>query len=352
MLLYGNVIFRVFGFSAETHKDNTFLFSGHRRTVRAEKLTLRQSTGMIWQEDIIDFGHFLRLEKGLSDRTVEAYTDDIGKLAAFAEAQDPALLPENVDDALLHGFVQHIAGQHLSQRSQARIISGIRAFYRMLLLNDRVESDPTQCLDAPRLPQRLPDVLSVEEIDRMISAIDLSKPEGQRNKASLETLYSCGLRVSELVGLRLSHLFFGEGFISVIGKGDKERLVPISPRAVHEIELYFQDRRHLPVVPGQEDFVFLNRRGHAMTRVMVFTIIKQLAEAAGIGKNVSPHTFRHSFATHLVEGGADLRAVQDMLGHESITTTEIYTHLDRFFLRETLLEHHPLCQAERAAKDR
>ncbi|MBP5611173.1 MAG: site-specific integrase, partial [Bacteroidales bacterium] len=180
---------------------------------------------MIWQEDIIDFGHFLRLEKGLSDRTVEAYTDDIGKLAAFAEAQDPALLPENVDDALLHGFVQHIAGQHLSQRSQARIISGIRAFYRMLLLNDRVESDPTQCLDAPRLPQRLPDVLSVEEIDRMISAIDLSKPEGQRNKAILETLYSCGLRVSELVGLRLSHLFFGEGFISVIGKGDKERLV-------------------------------------------------------------------------------------------------------------------------------
>lgn len=306
---------------------------------------------MEWQADIQDFAAFLRLEKGLSAHTIEAYLRDIGKLAAFVAAEKPGLLPEAVDDELLHRFARHIGASTISKRSQARTISGIRSFYKMLLLNDRVESDPTLCLDMPRLPQHLPEVLSVEEIDRLIQAIDLSRPEGQRNKAIIETMYSCGLRVSELVQLKISNLFFSEGFIKVCGKGDKERLVPVSRRAMHEIELYFLDRRHLPVQAGQEDYVFLNRRGHALTRVMVFTIIRQTAEAAGITKRISPHTFRHSFATHLVEGGADLRAVQDMLGHESITTTEIYTHLDQVFLRESLLEHHPFSHAASPDKE-
>lgn len=306
---------------------------------------------MDWQADIKDFAAFLQLEKGLSAHTVEAYVHDISRLADFVSSRQPGLLPEEVDDELLHAFVEHIGASAVGKRSQARIISGVRAFYKMLLLNDRVESDPTLCLDMPRLPQHLPDVLSVEEIDRLLQAIDLSKPEGQRNKAMIETMYSCGLRVSELVELKISNLFFKEGFIKVHGKGDKERLVPVSRRAMHEIELYFLDRRHLPVQAGQEDIVFLNRRGHALTRVMVFTIIRQTAEAAGIKKHISPHTFRHSFATHLVEGGADLRAVQDMLGHESITTTEIYTHLDQIYLRESMLEHHPFSMTARKEKE-
>ena len=296
---------------------------------------------MMWQADIQDFKHFLLLEKGMSDHTVLAYIHDITLLETFLEEQGIAVLPEDITDEQLHCFVRHIGMRRMGSRSQTRIISGIRTFYRMLLLNDRIDRDPTQCIDPPQRIQHLPDVLSVEEINALIAAIDLSQPEGQRNKAIIETLYGCGLRVSELVTLRLSHLFLDEGFIKVLGKGSKERLVPINARAIHEIELYFADRCHLNIKPGHEDIVFLNRRGSALTRVMVFLIIKQLAEKIGLKKTISPHTFRHSFATHLIEGGADLRAVQDMLGHASITTTEIYTHIDRTFLRENLIEHHP-----------
>jgi integrase/recombinase XerD len=229
----------------------------------------------------------------------------------------------------------------LSARSQARILSGIKAFYRYLLLEDRIEKDPTALLEGPRLGSKLPEVLTVAEIDLMLERIDLSKPQGRRNKAMLETLYSCGLRVTELVELQISGIFRAEGFIRVIGKGDKERLVPFSPRALKEIDLYLPDRNSLSIQAGNEDVLFLNRRGKMLTRNMVFTIIKELAKSAGIQKTVSPHTFRHSFATHLVEGGADLRAVQEMLGHESITTTEIYTHLDSAYLREAIISFHP-----------
>ena len=229
----------------------------------------------------------------------------------------------------------------LSARSQARILSGLKAFYRFLLLEDRLEKDPTALLEGPRLGRKLPEVLSVDEIDRMMSRIDLSKPEGRRNKAMLEVLYSCGLRVSELVDLRMSGIHRTDGFIRIVGKGDKERLVPISQHALRQIDLYMPDRHSLQIQPGEQDMLFLNRRGRRLTRVMVFTVIRELARAAGIQKRVSPHTFRHSFATHLIEGGADLRAVQEMLGHESIITTEIYTHLDREYLREAILSHHP-----------
>ncbi len=229
----------------------------------------------------------------------------------------------------------------LSAKSQARILSGIKAFYRYLLLEDLLQKDPTALLEGPRLGRKLPEVLTLSEIDRMLDKIDLSKAEGRRNKAMLETLYSCGLRVSELVGLKLSGIFRAEGFIRIVGKGDKERLVPFSPRALKEIDLYMPDRNSLTIAPGHEDILFLNRRGKMLTRNMVFTIVRELAQAAGIKKTVSPHTFRHSFATHLVEGGADLRAVQEMLGHESITTTEIYTHLDREYLREAIISFHP-----------
>jgi integrase/recombinase XerD len=229
----------------------------------------------------------------------------------------------------------------LSAKSQARILSGLKAFFRFLLLEDKIQKDPTSLLEGPRLARKLPEVLTVEEIDRMLDKIDLSKAEGRRNKAMLETLYSCGLRVSELVGLKISGIFRAEGFVRIIGKGDKERLVPFSQRVLKEIDLYMPDRNSLKIEPGFEDILFLNRRGKMLTRNMVFMIIRELAKAAGIQKTVSPHTFRHSFATHLVEGGADLRAVQEMLGHESITTTEIYTHLDREYLREAIISFHP-----------
>ena len=296
---------------------------------------------MKWQGLIKAYEGFLKLEKGLSSNSIEAYLSDIGKLEQFLEISQIEAGPEELDREQLGEFLIWISEMGLSARSQARILSGIKAFYRYLLLEDLIEKDPTALLEGPRLGSKLPEVLSVEEIDRMLEHIDLSKAQGRRNKAMLETLYSCGLRVTELVRLQISGIFRAEGFIRVIGKGDKERLVPFSPRALKEIDLYLPDRNALSIQAGNEDILFLNRRGKMLTRNMVFTIIKELAKSAGIQKTVSPHTFRHSFATHLVEGGADLRAVQEMLGHESITTTEIYTHLDSAYLREAIISFHP-----------
>jgi len=299
---------------------------------------------MDWATIIPGYKGFLKLEKGLSENSIEAYLADISKLRQYLELHEPDSGPTELDQDQLRAFLRWLADLGLSARSQARMLSGLKAFYRYLLLEDLLQEDPTALLQAPRLGRKLPEVLTVSEIDRMMEKIDLSKPEGRRNKAMLETLYSCGLRVSELVGLKISGIFRAEGFIRVIGKGDKERLVPFSPRALKEIDLYLPDRNSLVIQPGHEDILFLNRRGSMLTRNMVFTIIKDLARAAGIKKTVSPHTFRHSFATHLVEGGADLRAVQEMLGHESITTTEIYTHLDREYLREAIISFHPRSQ--------
>jgi len=298
---------------------------------------------MEWGFAIKEFEGFLKLEKGLSENSIEAYLADVGKLCAFLREEGYELAPDKIEQSHLQLFLRWIneREEKLSARSQARILSGIKAFYRFLLLDDLVDKDPTALLESPRLGRKLPEVLALEEVDRILGCIDLSKPEGRRNKAMLEVLYSCGLRVSELVGLKLTNFYREEGFIRVIGKGDKERFVPISPRALKEIDFYMPDRNSLQIQPGQEDKLFLNRRGHMLTRVMVFTIVKNLVKAAGIDKTVSPHTFRHSFATHLVEGGADLRAVQEMLGHESITTTEIYTHLDRDYLRSEIISHHP-----------
>ena len=296
---------------------------------------------MNWQGLIKEYEGFLKLEKGLSPNSIEAYLSDIGKLEQYLDIKKLEAGPEELDQEQLGSFLVWISELGLSARSQARVLSGIKAFYRYLLLEELIEKDPTALLDGPRRGSKLPEVLTVEEIDRMLGKIDLSKSHGRRNKAMLETLYSCGLRVTELVQLQISGIFRADGFIRVIGKGDKERLVPVSPRALREIDLYFPDRNALSIEPGYEDILFLNRRGKMLTRNMVFTIIKELALAAGIQKTVSPHTFRHSFATHLVEGGADLRAVQEMLGHESITSTEIYTHLDREYLREAIISFHP-----------
>ena len=296
---------------------------------------------MNWKGLIKEYEGFLKLEKGLSPHSVEAYLGDLEKLRQYQELMHPQSGPRDLTREQLGQFLIWISELGLSARSQARILSGIKTFYRYLLLEDQIQSDPTALLEGPRLGSKLPEVLSVAEIDRMLGCIDLSKPQGRRNRAMLETLYSCGLRVSELVALQISGIFRAEGFIRVIGKGDKERLVPVSPSALREIDLYLPDRHTLPVQPGNEDILFLNRRGKMLTRNMVFILIKELAAAAGIQKKVSPHTFRHSFATHLVEGGADLRAVQEMLGHESITTTEIYTHLDRAYLREAIISFHP-----------
>lgn len=284
------------------------------------------------------YKQYLLLEKSLSGNTLDAYMHDLSKLLTY-------LMKQNIDvfDVTLDDLYNFIAGLHdnITARSQARVISGIKSFYRFLIMDDYIKNDPTELLETPRIGMKLPDVLSVHEIDSIISGIDLSKKEGQRNRAILETLYSCGLRVSELVNLKLSDLYFDEGFIKVEGKGNKQRLVPISPRAIKEITYYFTDRNQLTIKKGNEDFTFLSRRGTKLSRIMVFHIIKEEADKAGITKNVSPHTFRHSFATHLLEGGANLRAIQSMLGHESITTTEIYTHIDREMLRSEILEHHP-----------
>ena len=295
-----------------------------------------------WENEIRDYRTFLKLEKGLSENSIEAYVSDIEKLARFMDEEKEAKSPDKTTRDDLHKFIVWINDQGLNSRSQARIISGIKSFFKYLLLEDRIQTDPTLLLEGPRTGRKLPVVLTVEEIDRMFSKIDLSKPEGQRNKAMLEVLYSCGLRVSELVNLHISDIYEDQGFIRIVGKGDKERLVPISSSALKEINLYMPDRNSmLHIDKDNTDTLFLNRRGKKLTRVMVFTIIRNLAELAEIKKTISPHTFRHSFATHLVNGGADLRAVQEMLGHESIVTTEIYTHLDREYLRDAILSHHP-----------
>jgi integrase/recombinase XerD len=288
------------------------------------------------------FRAYLKLERSLSPNSVEAYTHDIEKLTQFMEFKNLKVKPEDLKLSDLQEFLQWINELGMSARSQSRIISGLRTFYKYLLLENLSTRNPAELLELPKLGRKLPDTLSLDEINLIISMIDLSKPEGERNKAILEVLYGCGLRVSELVNLKISNLHFDEGFINVVGKGNKERLVPIGKVAMKQINIYRNNiRNHLEIRKGNDDNLFLNRRGAKLSRIMVFNITKDLVEKAGIHKNVSPHTFRHSFATHLVEGGADLRAVQEMLGHESITTTEIYTHLDREYLRSTILQHHP-----------
>lgn len=289
-----------------------------------------------------EFKAYLKLEKSLSTNSIDAYLTDLDKLSQFCSCLKP---PKKVTELQLPDllkFVHWIADLGMNARSQARIISGIKAYYKFLMLEEYVDTNPSVLLETPKIGRKLPDTLSVAEIDQLVAAIDLSKPEGQRNKAIIESLYSCGLRVSELTELKISHLYFEEGFVRVIGKGNKERLVPIGGKAIKEINLYLDHvRNHQNIQHGYEDHLFLNRRGKSLTRVMIFTIVKNLCDFAGLKKNISPHTFRHSFATHLLEGGADLRAIQEMLGHESITTTEIYTHLDRDFLRSVILDHHP-----------
>ena len=296
----------------------------------------------MWKADKKGFKAWLQLEKSLSDNSVEAYLHDIEKLTLFLVQQKEERKPSDLTLKDLENFVQWINELGMTVSSQARIISGLRSFYKYCMLEQICTTDPTLLLEAPKMQRKLPDILSFFEIEQIIGAIDHSKAEGGRNRAILETMYSCGLRVSEVVNLRLSNLFMDVGFIKVTGKGDKERLVPIGRDAIKYINIYRHNiRTHVTIKPGEEDIVFLNRRGHRLTRVMIFLILKSLVKIAGIQKNISPHTFRHSFATHLVEGGADLRAVQEMLGHESITTTEIYTHLDREFLRTTLEQFHP-----------
>jgi len=296
----------------------------------------------VWEPYKKGFKAYLQLERSLSNNSIEAYLNDIEKLTIYLQAQGELKNPAELILPDLQKFVQWVAQLGMTATSQARIISGIRTFYKYCLLEDISPVDPTTLLEAPKLKRALPDFLSFEEIENILEQIDVSTPEGTRNKAILETMYSCGLRVSEVVNLKLSQLYLDVGFVRVLGKGNKERLVPIGGSAIKFINIYRSNIRvHQPIQPGEEDILFLNRRGKRLTRVMIFLIIKDLVKKAGIKKNISPHTFRHSFATHLVEGGADLRAVQEMLGHESITTTEIYTHLDREFLRKTLEKFHP-----------
>lgn len=297
---------------------------------------------MMWEPYKKGFKSYLQLEKSLSENSIEAYLTDLDKLTSYLQTVNASKAPSDLRLQDLQTFTKWIAELGMTQRSQSRILSGIRAFYKYCLLEDICTTDPTTLLEAPKLMRSLPDVLTIEEIDNVMSQIDLSSPEGERNKAILETMYSCGLRVSEVVNLKISQLFFDEEFIRVLGKGNKERLVPIGGSAMQQILRYKNfSRVHVRIQKGEEDILFLNRRGKRLSRVMIFLIIKDLVKKAGIHKTVSPHTLRHSFATHLVEGGANLRAVQEMLGHESITTTEIYTHLDREFLRNTLQEFHP-----------
>ncbi|MBU3660966.1 MAG: site-specific tyrosine recombinase XerD [Flavobacteriales bacterium] len=293
-----------------------------------------------WNRYIKDFVSYLKIEKGLAENSIFAYQKDVDKLFQYALS-----IQKNAEEITYNDLKHFIATLYdlgLSARSQARIISGIKQFYGFLLLENVIQDDPSELLEQPKIGLKLPEVLTIEEIDALIAAVDLTKTEGHRNRAILETLYSCGMRVSELINLRFSDLYFDEGFVRVIGKGNKERLVPVSPQVQKEIQIYNDHvRRHQEIKKGNENIVFLNRRGAQLTRVMIFTIIKQLAEAIDLKKNISPHTFRHSFATHLIEGGANLRAIQEMLGHESITTTEIYTHLDQRFLRDAILSYHP-----------
>ncbi len=296
----------------------------------------------MWDAYKKGFKAWLQLERSLSDNSVEAYLRDLDNLTRYLQEASTIKSPSEVTLNVLQEWIRWVAELGMTPSSQARMLSGIKAFFRYCNMEEIVQQDPTVLLEAPKLKRALPDILSFEEIESIINQLDLSKPEGGRNKAILETMYSCGLRVSEVVNLKLSQLYLDVGFIRVVGKGDKERLVPIGNNAIRYITIYRNSIRvHVPVQPGFEDILFLNNRGKKLSRVMIFLIIKDLAQKAGIKKTVSPHTFRHSFATHLVEGGADLRAVQEMLGHESITTTEIYTHLDREFLRKTLEQFHP-----------
>jgi integrase/recombinase XerD len=295
-----------------------------------------------WRSAIKGFQAYLKLEKSLSPNSIEAYTRDIDKLYQFSEAQNVKLRPENITLIDLRLFINWINELGMIPSSQARILSGIKAFYKYMLMEDIINDDPSELLESPKIQRKLPDTLSYEDINKLIAAIDLSRPDGARNKAILEVLYGCGLRVSELTELKLSNLYLDIEFIKVTGKGSKERLVPIGGEAIKALKIWIEQVRvHTPIKKGEDDMVFLNQRGSRLSRIYIFTLIKQLAEMIGLKKSISPHTFRHSFATHLVEGGADLRAVQEMLGHESITTTEIYTHLDREFLKGTIIQFHP-----------
>ena len=296
----------------------------------------------IWENYIKQFRHYLKLERSLSGNSIEAYTRDVEKLAAYSEVNFPEKSPLNLELEHLRRFVNDLAKLEISDYTHARIISGIKAFYKYLMYEDRITEDPAQLLEAPKLGRKLPDTLSYQEIVQLLEAIPLGEPEGHRNRAMLEMLYSSGLRVSELIELKKGQVFEDVGFLRVTGKGNKELLVPIEKDSLKYLNIYKDEVRvHQTIAKGHEEFVFLNRRGKKLSRVMIFLIIKKTAEQAGIEKNISPHTFRHSFATHLIEGGADLRAVQEMLGHESITTTEIYTHLDRDYLRQVLTDFHP-----------
>lgn len=296
----------------------------------------------LWHSYITGYKAYLQLEKSLSPNSIEAYLHDVEKLCQYLEITNLKKIPEKIEHQDLLNFLKWITELGMTARSQARIISGLKGFYKYLLLENLIRKDPTGLLESPKIGRKLPTVLSIEEIDMLLGSIDLSTSEGKRNKAIIETMYGCGLRVSEAIDLKISNLFFDDGFIKVVGKGNKERLVPVGRIAQSEIQYYLSEiRKQLVIKPGNEDIVFLNRRGAKLTRVMIFTIIKRLAKKIGSKKTISPHTLRHSFATHLVEGGADLRAVQEMLGHESITTTEIYTHLDRDFLRSTIIQFHP-----------
>lgn len=286
------------------------------------------------------------MEKSLSKNSIEAYLRDVHKLVEFLEMKGQDLMPEKVKTRHIEDFLSYLSDLGLSEKSSARMLSGIKAFYKYLMMEDAISDDPTDGISGPKLSRYLPDVLSIEEVEAIIAAIDMSEPTGQRNRAMMETLYACGLRVSELVNLRRSHYFPVQGFLRVVGKNNKERLIPIGSSAIKHIDLYLETvRKLLPAInPKDEDILFLNRRGSRLTRVMIFHIIKDLTAKAGILKSVSPHTFRHSFATHLVEMGADLRAVQEMLGHESILTTEIYTHVNAEFLRKTIMDFHPMAR--------
>lgn len=302
---------------------------------------------MLWSAAIQGFKHYLMLEKGMSPHSVDAYINDVKKLSDHMVDLSPETKPHQVTTDMLESFLAYLNDLGLGRRTQARILSGIRAFFKYLLIEDLISEDPTEHLEGPKLSQKVPEVLSVEEINKLFECIDLSHPHGTRNRAILETLYACGLRVSELVNLRLSNLFLDVGFIKVIGKNNKERIIPIGESAVNHIKIYLDHyrRKQSNIRQDSRDILFLNRRGSRLTRTMIYLIVKEIVDKAGIRKKVSPHTFRHSFATHLVEGGADLRAVQEMLGHESILTTEIYTHLDVHYLRETIMSYHPLSQS-------
>jgi len=293
-----------------------------------------------WKESIKDFETYLRLEKSLSPNSIEAYMNDVSKLENFFSGSGKNILPGMVSYTDLKEFLLWFNKGNRNSRTQSRILSGIRAFFKYLLIEGEIDENPSSLIESPKIGLKLPEVLSIEEIDRMIAVIDLSKPEGHRNKAIIETLYGCGLRVSELVNLKMTDIHYAEGFVIITGKGSKQRLVPIGRQAIREIGLCRQERNAMAVI-YDSNILFLNRRGRKLSRVMIFTIIKDLAARAGIKKNISPHTFRHSFATHMIEAGADLRSVQEMLGHESILTTEIYTHIDRSYLRDTLMMFHP-----------